>query len=317
MMKRNRIIVMILGLVGVVACLALGWVLFSASAEKKVAYDKRNHSFTAVKRIYDADVFPDEENIARTKANRVDLQGWLLNASNQLHKGDFPQESLTPTAFKQILQASVRKLSRQPGMNKGKVVAPKFNFGFEQYLGESDSLPESKNVTRLTVQLRIIETICKELYDAKIDTLVSIQREVFENAEDDNRNSRKKKKSTRNKRNRSVKNKNNTSAPALGSTTDYFKKQRFEFVYTASAVAFAQALNNLASTDLFIVVTESSFTKTGDQLLKLATGSSKDDDDEKKDPALMSPAERMITNPNLNPPVRVKLIVDVYSFKGV
>jgi len=310
MMKRNRIILMIFGLVGIVACLALGWVLFSASAEKKIAYDKRNQSFTAVKRIFDADVFPDEKNIARTKANRVELEGWLLNASNQLHKGDLPQESLSPTAFKQILQASVRKLSRQPGMNKGKVVAPDFNFGFEKYLGEN-RLPESENVTRLTAQLRIIETICKELYAAKIDTLESIQREVFENAEADNGSSKKKKYSRHDKK-RPVKDKKNKS-----STPDYFKKQRFEFEYTASASAFAQALNNLASTDLFIVVTESSFTKTGDQLLKLTAGSSKDDDGEKKSPALMSPAERMITNPDLNPPVRVKLITDVYSFKGV
>ena len=87
----------------------------------------------------------------------------------------------------------------------------------------------------------------------------------------------------------------------------------------ASAAAYVESLNKLASTDLFIVVSETTLNKTGDQLARLISGASAEQEPgaEKKEPATMSHVERMVTNPDLNPPVRVKLVLDVYSFKGV
>ena len=60
-----------------------------------------------------------------------------------------------------------------------RVVAPGF-FGFDQYLGQSDSLPASEHVDRLTAQLTIIEKLCEELYAAGIMELRSVSREVFD-----------------------------------------------------------------------------------------------------------------------------------------
>lgn len=181
-MKRNKIILIASLAITVVVCAFVGWLLITTALEKKAAYDQRNSAFEGLTRIYNAKVFPDKENIARTKENQAELEGWLTSVSNLLHKGDLPHEELTPAAFKQRLQTAVRKLSSEPGMVKGKIVMPDFHFGFGQYLGESDSLPQSVHVPRLNAQLCIIEKICNELFAAKIHSIESITRENFESS---------------------------------------------------------------------------------------------------------------------------------------
>ena len=321
MMKRNKIIMIVFVVSTTLVCSFVGWLMISAAMERRSASDERNASFASLNRIYNAKVFPGTDNIERTKANQKEIEGWLLNASNLLHKGDLPLEQLTPTAFKQGLQAAVRKLSRQPGAKQGKVVLPSFHFGFDQYLGESDSLPSPVHVPRLTSQLRIIENICKELYAANILSVESISREIFESAEKKaadrppptSRRSKNKNRSSKNKRSGNVE-------VVQASSSEYFDKQRFTFEFVATPAAFVEVLNKLASTDMFIVVAETSFVKTGDQLQRLIIGAGKKDAEEgvdKKDPASMSHVERMITNPDIDPPIRVTLVVDVFSFKGV
>jgi len=317
MMKRNKIIMIASSVITILVCGFVGWLLISASLTRKSEYNERNASFASLANIYKSKVFPSEENIERTKANQKELEGWLLNASNILHQGDLPAEQLTPSAFKQDLQAAVRKLSGHAGSKKGKIVLPVFHFGFDQYLGESDSLPQMDNVPRLTSQLRIIEKVCNELYAANITSLESIKREVFESAKTEEvrpeENSR---------RRRSSSNKNSSGSNKTvqeDNSSDYFSKQRFTFEFVATPAAFVEVLNKLASTDLFIVVAETSFVKTGDQLAVLQAGAKKDDAEGvvKKDPATMTHVERMITNPDIDPPVKVTLTIDVFSFKGV
>ncbi|MDA3925258.1 MAG: Amuc_1100 family pilus-like protein [Kiritimatiellae bacterium] len=318
MMKRNKIIMIATSVIIMAVCGFVGWLLISASIARKIANDKRNASFSSLTSIYKAKVFPSDENIERTKANQKELEGWLLNVSNILHKGDLALEQLTPTAFKQSLQATVRKLSRQPGSKNGKVVLPKFHFGFDQYLGESDSLPQAVHVSRLTTQLRIIEKVCNELYEANVLSLESIEREHFESSE--KKEVVKKSGNRRSRRSRSNRDQSKSGkSEVTDSTGDYFAKQRFTFEFIASPTAFVEALNKLASMDLFVVVAEASFVKTGDQLAALQAGVKKNTEEgaEKKDPATMSHVQRMVTNPDIDPPVRVTLAIDVYSFKGV
>jgi len=318
-MKRNRIIMIALLAMTAIVCAFVGWLLISAALEKKAAYDSRNQSFEALSRIYKAKVFPDVQNIERTKANQVELQGWLLSVSNLLHKGDLPVEELTPAAFKQSLQASVRNLSKEPGTKSGKVVLPSFHFGFDQYLGESDSLPQPAHVARLTAQLRIIEKICSALYDAKIQSIETIRRENFESAAVQEQE-QPQSSGGRRKRSAAGGGSESESAAVEEPASGYFEKQQFTFEFVATPASFVEALNGLASTELFIVVAETSFVKTGDQLQGLIMGAGKKPADEgavPKDPATMTHVERMITNPDIDPPVKVTLVIDVYSFKGV
>ena len=323
MMKRNKIILIIVLAVAVLACGAVGWLLIKSIMDKSAAKEQRNSDFTALTKIYKNKVFPSPENIERVKADQKDLEDWLASVSAQLHKGDLPEQNLTSATFKQKLQGTVRELSKQPGIKNGKVVSADFHFGFDQYLGESNKLPKPDDVPRLAIQLGMIDQVCKQLFDAKILSLDAIKREVFDSAEVAAEQPQQNRPPSRRSRRPSNRNKKNTpERKSVANQVDIpeglVSKETFTFEFTATSEAFVAALNKLSSMDLFVVISESSFAKTGDQLEKLAqkpkTGV---DGVAVKKLAEMDHYERTVTDPASDMPVSVKLVLDVYSFKGV
>lgn len=328
-MKRQQIIWIVCGSLMAVVCLGASWFLFTAMGVKNDAAEARNQTYGDLRNIYSAKVFPSDANIARVKEDQRALEQWLAAASNVVHKGDLQVEKETPPSFKQKLQATVRSLSQQPGALNGKVVAAGFNFGFDKYLGESASLPSQEHVDHLTQQLAIIEKICKELYAAKISALESVERETFEETGAE----QPKGKDEPVRRNKRRPNKDDAPAvrPARGAGAphvaaqagEYFSKQRFTFVFKARPDAFVEALNRLAAMELFVVVAETEFRKTEDSLARHEAGKkgTKEGAASAKGPAVdlatVPHAERIATDPELEPPVSVKLDIDVFSFEGV
>ncbi len=322
-MKRQQLVLVIFGVLMAAACLATGWFLFSAMMEKNAAAEARNQAYAEVQGIYGGKVFPSAETIARVNADQKALEAWLVNASNVVHEGELRVEAKTPTGFKQTLQATVRALSAHPGAANGKIVASGFHFGFDKYLGESDSLPSTEHVDRLTRQLTIIEMLCKELYAANILELKTVTRETFEEQALPGQPGSEPQPASRRRRRR-----DEASAPApvapVRETAGYFSKQRFTFEFLARPTAFITALNRLAAMKLFVVVAETEFRKTDDPLAKRAVKKREGaapgqggGGEAAVDPATLTHAQRLVTDPNLEPPVNVKLDIDVYSFEGV
>ena len=322
-MKRQQIIMIVCGIVMAAVCGVAGWFLFTQTTAKNRAAEERDQAYQALQQIYRGKVFPSDENIARVGEDQKVLEGWLVTASNQLHKGDLQIESKTPTSFKQTLQATVRKLSAQAGAVQGRVVAPGFNFGFDQYLGQSDSLPASEHVDRLTAQLTIIEKLCEELYAAGIMELRSVSREVFDvvkKEEEEQESSSRRRSRRRDDSGGSAR----ASGAAARTESAYWTSQRFTLEFVARPVALIGALNRLAAMDMFVVVAEAQLRKAADPLAqfnaKRKESSSKaaaEGAAEPVDPAKLSHVERIVTDPELEPPVAVKLEIDVYSFEGV
>lgn len=321
-MKRQQIVLIVCGALVAVFCLGAGWFLISAMSARSAAADQRNEAYQQLQKIYGSKVFPSEENIARVSEDQKALESWLTSAAALVHKGDLQIETNSPAVFKQSLQATVRTLSAQTGALKGKVVDPAFKFGFDKYLGDSASLPEKENVWRLTQQLTVIEKICKELYAANILSLESVQREAFDEAKSDQPKEESGAGSRRRSRRDRQPERAAVAAP-VSSAGEFFSKQRYTFVFQARPASFIEALNRLASMDLFVVVAETEFRKTDDPLLKRDARKDKEPKAEglgdvaETDLSKLSHAERIVTDPELEPPVSVKLDVDVYSFEGV
>jgi len=325
-MKRHQIILISCGVLMAVVCLGACWFLFTTMSAKTAAKEECNQAYEELQKIFHAKFFPSAENIARVKEDQKTLEAWLVTASNQVHQGDLRIEPKTPTGFKQVLQTTVRALSAHSGANQGGIVAAGFNFGFDKYLGQSDSLPIADHVDRLTAQLVIIEKICKEFYASNILELKAVTREAFDDLslqpkEEEQPKPASRRKSRRRDRDDSA----STPAPAATANMDseYFSKQRFTFEFMARPAAFINVLNRLAAMDLFVIVAETEFRKTADPLAqraaaKKAAESGKTADGKPAvDPASLTPVQRIVTDPELEPPVSVKLDVDVYSFEGV
>lgn len=323
-MKRQQLTLIICGVLLAVCCAVAGWFLFTSVTSKNAAAAAHRQAYDELQRIYQAKVFPNKENIARVNEDQKVLEAWLTAASNLVHKGDLHLEKKTPTSFKQTLQATVRELSNQPGAVQGKIVAPGFNFGFDQYLGQ-DSLPAAEHVDRLTAQLVTIEKICRELYAANILSLKTVTREVFDIAKsEDGSQSRSESRPSR-RRDRSGSSPDRDAAQAAAPTSSYYTKQSFSFEFQARPAAFIDALNKLARVEQFIVVAEVEATKSADPLAaynaaKSGAGAAASKDGAKaaaSDKADTLPGQRVVTDPELEPPLDVKLVIDVYSFEGV
>jgi hypothetical protein len=295
---------------------------------KNEAAEARNQTYGDLRNIYSSKVFPSDENILRVREDQKALEVWLAAASNVVHKGDLQVDKETPPSFKQKLQATVRSLSQQPGSVNGKAVAAGFNFGFDKYLGESAILPSPEHVDHLAQQLAIIDKICRELYSANILALESVGRETFEETGSE----QQKGKEEPVRRNKRRPNKEDAAArPVRGAaaaghvaqTGEFYSKQRFTFVFKARPDAFVEALNRLAAMELFVVVAETEFRKTADSLTRREAGkkNAKEGAASDKGPAVdlatVPHAERIVTDPELEPPVSVKLDIDVFSFEGV
>ena len=321
-MKRNQITLIVCGVLLAGACAAAGWFLFTALADKNAAAAERNLAYEELQNIYRAKVFPSDENISRVAKDEETLEAWLASASNLVHKGDLQIQKMTPTGFKQTLTATVRKLSAQPGSVQGKVVAAGFNFGFDQYLGQSDSLPQAEYVDRLVAQLEIIEQVCEELYTANILELKAISREVFDVAKSDDGEQRSESSGRRTGRRGDRGSDDAQQAKAAAVSSEHIASQRFTFEFQARPEAFIEVLNRLAKMELFAVVADVEVTKSADSLAafnakKSGTGGVKDAAKAEVDLATVPHIERVVTDPGREPPVNVKLNIDVYSFEGV
>jgi hypothetical protein len=325
-MKRQKLFFIVGGVLMGSVCLVEGWFLFSAMSVRSEAAEARNSANDDLRRIYGSKVFPSDENITRVKEDEKALSAWVEAASLLVRKGDLNIETNSEAVFKQSLQATVRALSTQPGSLKGKMVESGFTFGFDKYLGDSASLPDREHVWRLTQQLEIINKICKELYAANILALEQVQRETFdevkkEDSDEDTGSRRSKRKNNR----PSPSSPAAAAAPAAGggAGSEFYSKQRFTFVFQARPTAFVDALNRLAAMDLFVAVAETELRKTDDPLLKRSArkaekeGAPGEAAAAKVDLATVPHVERIVTDPELEPPVSVKLEIDVYSFEGV
>ncbi len=322
-MKRQQLVLIFLGVLMAAVCLGTGWFLFSAMLAKNAAAEERNQAYTEVQGVYQGKVFPSAETIERVHEDQKALETWLVSASNLVHKGDLQVEPKSPTGFKQTLQATVRALSAHPGAVSGKVVGSGFHFGFDKYLGQSDSLPSAEHVDRLTRQLVVIEMLCKELYAANILELKAVSRETFEELAAPGQPREEPQPSSRRRRRRDDEAASPAPAAAVREVSGYFSKQRFTLEFLARPSSFIAALNRLAAMELFVVVAETEFRKTDDPLAKRGVANKKKDgasqggSEVAVDPATLTHIERLVTDPDLEPPVSVKLEIDVYSFEGV
>ena len=323
MMNRPPKMVIVAGAVLGIACVGVGVWFTMALAESQQKNSERISAQNELDRLCNEKVSPHISNIERTQEAQQALESWIAAATNQLAKSDVPLTAATPAKFKSDLEDAIRELVSQ-GAVQGQAsrVAPDFRFGFDKYKG--DVLPETPDVARLNQQLDIIKLLAAELYEANVVRLEAITREVFESGatKDDSSAPPVSRRASRNKPQTTGGTASAAARPAAAGATDLFDSQRFSVTFLAYPDTFVDVLNRLATMDIFVVVAEVEVKKTGDSIVR-GSGDKKDSAGARPaaaDPfadAEAQPAVRVVTNPLDELPVNVRLVLDVYSFKGV
>lgn len=328
MINRQQGIVIGVGAALGVACLVLGVLFFMALSTSSGAAEQRDQAYEQLKALYQAKVFPSDANIKRIKEDQGLLEAWATEASNVLSRAAIRVEDLTPVGFKQELQKTVRDLVAEKSP-AGKFVTPDFKFGFDRYLGDSDSLPQGGDVAQLAQQLKLIHLVVRELYAANIGKLTAVERDVFEADAADKKPGGS---SVAPRRAAAAARRpgQTPSTDAAATETDAMNpvlssmltRQKFTFGFQAKPSALIGALNRLAAMDAFLVVSGVEFVKAEDSILiaelrKKEAAKAAEGGKASAAPAAVSPGDRTVTDPGREPPMNVKLSVDVYLFKGV
>jgi hypothetical protein len=307
----------------VVCAGGLGWMLYSAWSDKGEVETKVTEETDAFRRFNEAAVYPSKASIDSVKSNATSYVEWYDSAETLAARGDRAMQIESASKFKQLLEREVRRIRELPGGAGGKISAPTFLFGFEQYLGEGGVLPKDAEVPRLAVQL---ESICRladafaeaGVYEVKSVTRLSAKVEKQDEAEADSSSSSAKGKKPSSK-------KEAADAPKM-------TKESYAFEILARPTAIVQVLNKLTACERFVVVRNLSFRQSVDSIVDHIAAAKKAEDAKNApstglrrrrgaaaapadaNPEALALASRIVADPEGDEPLTVSFTLDVYDF---
>lgn len=227
---------------------ALGFGLYSAWEGRGEAEEALAAAEGDFRKQYAAPVFPSRRSLDAVKSNTVSYTAWYEAARALAVRGDARVPAETPPIFKQRLQREVRRMAACAGGVEGRIAAPNFLFGFEQYLGEGGVLPKDEDVPRLARQLAAIAEVVDVFAEAGVLEVKAVRR-LERKADGDEEKAPGAK-----------------DAKAASAAQETCLDYAFEF--TARPAAIVAVLNRLASCTRFVTVKDFSFHETSDMIVE-------------------------------------------------
>ncbi|MGN0853560.1 MAG: hypothetical protein ACI4Q3_09320 [Kiritimatiellia bacterium] len=296
----------------------MGYLLWDAMSRRMEAEEELADQMAVFQRYNAAAVFPSKKSIADIQSNQVSLAAWRQTALDLAARGDKVLNPETPSIFKQRLQAEVRRLAALPGGVEGKICAPAFSFGFEQYLGEGGVLPSPDEVGRLATQLDLIAHVADMFADAGVFEIKSIQRIAATKAPEEEPAAKPKKRVRKN-----AEDENEASKTTC---------LEYAFEFAARPAALVTVLNRLTADTRFVVIRKFTFSAAADQIVdRLAAAEAIEAG--KNAPASATPrrrrrgaaadeakpdapkkVDRLVSDPEQDAPILVGMTLAVYDF---
>lgn len=251
MQSRRKILVIVasvvIGLlfVGAVAILVRGFIQFSEVESSLKESRERLGS------LYGRNPFPSQENLKKEKENLAAVEQELADLQLAMAEGQMEPVGQSPALFINQFFETQKDLLAQA--RAASITLPKnFDFSFGRHM--TGILPASQDVPRLTQQLKIVDALCRIFYKAKVSSLTGIARQEFE--VDAPGAAATAKVTASGRRSAEVELKNITDATAgVIPPGQLYGRWHFVFQLTGREPAIMNALNGLAKSPVFAVVT--------------------------------------------------------------
>lgn len=303
----------------VVCAGGLGWMLYSSHSEKVEIEEQVAAETESFRRFNEAAVYPSKASIDGVKSNETSYAQWYDSALALAARGDRAMRKESASRFKQLLEREVRRVRELPGGAAGKISAPTFLFGFEQYLGEGGVLPKEGDVPRLAVQLGSISRLADAFAEAGVYEVKSVTRleEKTDRQEgaDSGASARGRKQTAK---------KDADDAPKM-------TKESYAFEILARPSAVVAVLNKLAACERFVVVRRLSFRQSVDSIVERIAAVRKAEENRnaprtsrrrrgaavmaaETNPEALALASRIVADPEGDEPLAVSFTLDVYDF---
>lgn len=142
-----------------------------------------NAAESNIRQLADREPFPSDHNIQVLSQNLDDISAQLENVQEWMSEGEIDfDEVRAPNDFMIKLASRLRDL-REIADRRGVEMPADFYFSFRRY-AEGD-MPSIRHVPRLARQLQMIGVVCELLFDGRIESISSIERQEFDAASRD------------------------------------------------------------------------------------------------------------------------------------
>jgi len=174
--RKHMVLVVGGGLALLLLLVALGFLL-SARGNHAKSSEELQQAMRRLEALMQRKPFPSPENVRHVEANLAAVADQAQALQEGLRRGALNVESIEAAEFAPLLERAVKRLSQQAAELGVALPAP-FNLGLDRYA--AGELPASEHLPRLVLQLRSMEAISQLLFQSRISSLVSIERQPFE-----------------------------------------------------------------------------------------------------------------------------------------
>lgn len=342
-MNRMKIVLIAVSAVFVILVAAAGVMAYNQHAASVKARKGRDREFRDLEAVFQDDIFPSETNVTVLRDNVQRLVETRESFEKSLAAMNVPAPTnVTASVFMQTLQDLViRKVKAAPVVEGKRSVSPDFAFGFERYVGPASRMPRDSEVPRLVQQLRVIALLADEMYAANVLHIRLIGREIFEEggseeaSEEEETGGRRSRGRGRRGARGGDEGESGGGGKALLApiSTDLYEGQHYVLRFTARQDAVIDLLNRIARFRYFAVVTDVRMKKLGPDVRQPVAAGEKADEgrssrrsakaegpdvvqDAEAMPVLsgLPPAQRLMSGPDIDPPLDVTVELDVLNF---
>jgi hypothetical protein len=265
------------------------------------------------------DPFPSEANIGMSQTNLVKLQAYFKDLMDNLQQEQGAVEPIEAADFAPLLEKAKERMEARAAA-AGVKMPERSGLGFASYA--AGKLPSSDVIPRLVIQLKAIETVLGQLFDARVTEVLAMERDIFESpasaAEEAVADSRRRGRGGA------------TDAPVAKAlqglpplaTNELYSAERIYVSFTASESSVWQLLNSLAMTRPFMMVSDVKILNSLDLAKRATTApAARPGTGAVAAPAAAAgqktiPMDREDRVAAGREPVKVELVLEVYRFSG-
>ncbi len=236
------------GSIALVLLIVAGYLLARFSGEYHRVHADLVSSMRTLERLENREPYPAEENVERLRRNRAAMELMLNDLIAELGRGQVEAERMERAEFPTLIERTILRLYDEARAANTRL-PERFTFAFERYaLG---ALPSVDHIPRLTVQVRMVERLCRMLFESGVSEIISVERTAFDLERPDEPDPTVRRRTAV-----------EPAAPAVRDFTelepredrDLYSKERFVLEFFSTDPALWRVLNSMASDDMFVVV---------------------------------------------------------------
>lgn len=141
------------------------------------ARDRLQNAQSSIERLQRAQPYPSRENVAMASGNVTQLRDFRNTLLEAMSQNQFEPLNVEPAAFPLgPALVRLRAAARQNTVTLKEGEA----FGFQRYVADGVPASATNEIGRLTVQLQLIEHVCRVLFGSGISELTAVNRMEFE-----------------------------------------------------------------------------------------------------------------------------------------